>query len=486
MTPGAIKRLVFWSMSALLVAALVIATLNAGRMYSWLVPVNQRADDLAWDDPAEDLHAEMRAELPTASDRRTLTPQGAGLGWPTLHGPTHDNCSPETGLDLDWSDAGPPEKWRIPVGTGYAGPVAIDDCLVLAHRKQDRECVECFDCETGRSKWETSWPATYECPFNHSSGPYSTPVIDGGHVYALGADGEMRCLRLADGESIWRRNLHRDYQVKIEVWPAATSPLVEGNRLIINIGGRTTQAGIVALDKNTGQTLWTATSDGASCATARAATIADRRYLFVWTADALVSLAPDSGLVYWRIPFAASNYEAAHGTSPLVAGDVVLVSGYQIGNLCVRVLPDGSHRELWRDRRQSLDSQYNNLVHLAGHVCGFSTTRRDLRCLDLFTGELKWKWRSPVLNGTTIAVDGGYILFGEKGRLAALDIGTAGVQVRSLTRRPVLAAPAMSYPALHNGLLYLRNEQEMVCIDLRKEDVAPGGSFRGCAPVVLR
>lgn len=188
-----------------------------------------------------------------------------------------------------------------------------------------------------------------------------------------------------------------------------------------------------------------------------------------------MSLDRESGKVYWRIPFAASNYEAAHGTSPLVAGDVVFVSGYQIGNLCVRVLPDGAHRELWRDQRQSLDSQYNNLIRLAGHVCGFSTTRRDLRCLDLFTGELKWKWRSPVLNGTTIAVDGGSILLGEKGRLASLEITTAGVKVRSLTRRPVLAAPAMSYPALHNRLLYLRNEQEMVCIDLRKEDAAPGG-----------
>ena len=267
----------------------------------------------------------------------------------------------------------------------------------------------------------------------------------------------------------WHRSLHRDYRVMIEVWPVAASVLIEGDRLIVNVGGREAAAGVIALDKQSGETLWTATNDGASCSTPRAAEIHNRRYVFVWTADALVSLDPETGNVFWRIPFAAKNSEAAHGTTPLVAGDIVFVSGFQLGNLCVRVLPDGSYHELWRDKRNLLDSQYNTLLHVDGMVWGFSSTRRRLRCLDLVSGALKWEWRNAKFPlASTIAVDGRYLALSEKGHLAVLDMTDDGIAVRAMTERPVLAAPCLSYPALHCGLLYLRNEEEMVAIDLRR------------------
>lgn len=414
-----------------------------------------------------DTGVESGRRLPLASNRRTVPPKG-GFGWPTLLGPCHDGTSPEVGLDLDWSSEGPYEKWRTPVGTGYSSPVALGDALVLLHRREDREVVQCFDPETGRSRWQHSWPAAYRCPYHHSSGPYSSPVLESDRVYALGAAGHLCCLRLADGSEVWHRQLYDDYQVKIEVWPAAASPLVEGDRLILNAGGRKTGAGIVALDKRTGKTLWTATNDGASCSTPRAATIHGCRYAFVWTADALVSLDPESGKVHWRIPFCARSYEAAHGSSPLIADDVVLVSGYQIGNLCVRVRPDGSCQELWRDRRELLDSHYNTLLHIEGAVCGYSTTRRALRCLDILTGEMRWQWQSRIRNGTLVAVDGGHLLLGENGLLASLRITSRGATLRSMTPQRVLTPPSMSYPALHRGLFYLRNEEEMVCVDLRR------------------
>lgn len=406
---------------------------------------------------------------PSAASRRTVVPDGAGRGWPTLLGPSLDGTSPETGLELNWPKSGPIEKWHVAVGTGYASPVTLGDALVLLHRKDDREVLECFDPESGASRWTFSWPATYRCPYSHSSGPYAAPVLEDGYAYAIGASGDLYCVRLDDGTEVWHRSLHQDYRVTIEVWPVAASPLIVGDRLIVNIGGRKTNAGIVALDKRTGETLWTATSDGASCSTPRAATIHGKRYVFVWTADALVSLDPEDGRVFWRIPFCANNQEAAHGTTPLVAGDVVFVSGYQLGNLSVRVLPDGSYQELWRDKRQLLDSQYNPLLYVDGMVWGFSATRRRLRCLDLATGDLRWEWRSSKFPlASTIAVDGRYLVFSERGYLAVLALTDDGITVQAITRRPVLAPPCLSYPALHRGLLYLRNEEEMVSIDLRR------------------
>ena len=461
-------RLVFWTMFAGITISLLMGFFWVDELWPRVVVNNRVIGELpaVQDKPSE----RTLMSLPRACSRRTAMPAGAGLGWPTLLGPRHDGTSPEMGLDLEWPEEGPLEKWRIAVGAGYAGPVALGDVVVLLHRKGQREVVECFEPESGQTRWEHSWGAIYECPYNHSSGPYAAPVLEAGRVYAIGAGGDLYCLDLESGAEIWRRSLHEDYEVEIEVWPVSASPLIVGDRLIVNIGGRKTGAGVVALSKETGETLWTATEDGASCATPRSAVMHGRTFVFVWTADALVSLDPEDGNVYWRIPFCAKNYEAAHGTTPLVTADVVFVSGYQTGNLCVRVSPDGACQELWRDKGKLLDSQYNNLLYVDGDVVGFSITRKSLRRLDLATGELKWQWRSKALNGTMIAVDGHYLLFGEKGHLASLVFDEEGARAVSMTRRPVLAPPCLSYPALHNGLLYVRNEEEMVCIDLRREE----------------
>ncbi|NLS93963.1 MAG: PQQ-binding-like beta-propeller repeat protein [Planctomycetaceae bacterium] len=405
--------------------------------------------------------------LAVSAERSTIRPEQVGVGWPSLLGPTGNCVSPERGLDWSWNQSGPLEKWRIPAGNGYASPVVLGNRLVLFHRVENREVVDCLDAETGDGVWSQAWAATYECPFNHSSGPYSAPVLEAGQVYTIGANGHLACLDLEDGSEIWHRDVHREFQVQLEVWPVSASPVVEGDLLIVNVGGRRTNAGIVAFDKHSGGTAWTATEDGMSCSTPVAATIHANRFLFVWTADALVSLNPEDGQVYWRIPFAAKNYEAAHGTSPLIVDDLVFVSGYQIGNLCLRILPDGSYSELWRDRRDLLDCQYKNLLHVDGHVCGFSATRKSLRCLDLETGAMKWQWRSKITNGSMISVDGHYLVLGENGRLAALDMASHGVEEIAMTARPILRGPILAYPALHNGLLYLRNDRDLLCVDLR-------------------
>jgi len=464
----AVSRTVFWGLLLAITGIVVSGAHWMGRRWSSAGVRTQHAP--AWDLTASgDASAPAeRIALPEAAGHEAAPPQRTALGWPAFLGPRHDGTSPETGLNLSWSGAGPLEKWRVNVGTGYAGPVAIDGLVVLLHRKQDREIVECFDTETGSTRWDFSWPTSYVGNHSYGTGPYSTPVIDNGRVYAIGATGRLCCLRLDDGAEVWHRNLHDDYRVKIDVWPVAASPLMDGERLILNLGGKEAGAGVIALDKGSGRTLWTATRDGASCSTPRAATVHGRRHVFVWTAEALVSIDPADGAVRWRIPFSANNHEAAHGTTPLVAGDMVFVSGYQIGNLCIRILPSGSYEELWRDKRQLLDSQYNNLVCVGRRVCGYSTTRRKLRCLDLASGELQWEWRSRIRNGTIIAVEGRHLLWGENGLLASLQMTDQGVAPLAITEHPVLAAPCFAYPALSGGILFLRNERELLAIDLRR------------------
>ncbi|MCO6457216.1 MAG: PQQ-like beta-propeller repeat protein [Pirellulaceae bacterium] len=393
-------------------------------------------------------------------------------GWPNLFGPRHNSVSAETGIRTLWPAEGPPVLWERPVGTGYNSPIAQDDQLILLHRQGDEEHLECFHVETGQTLWRTSYPTSYQNKYHYSHGPYSTPALDDERIYAVSAEGCLHCVRRDDGRIEWRRPLYEEYGVKLGAFAVAASPLVDGPRLIFNLGAGDRGAGIIALDKLTGQTLWTATDHAASCATPCAATLHGRRLVFVVTYEGLVALESETGRVLWQIEHRPKAPDSINATSPLVVGDrVVMVSGPGPGALVVRVLADGQYEELWRDRRV-LDSQFNNLVCVGDHLYGFSSKRQDgatFRCVELDTGRLRWHWVSDLARGCVLAVDGHFLLWGEHGHLAALEIDTTRPLVRSLTTSPLLETPCYSAPALHRGLLFVRNEQKLVCLNLRRE-----------------
>ncbi len=391
-------------------------------------------------------------------------------GWPTLFGPHGDNSSSESGIRVDWPAAGPPERWSVAVGLGYSAPVVADDRLILFHRMGDEETVDCLNPLNGQPQWRFAYPTSYTSSTLYSEGPYATPVIHGSRVYTIGAEGNFHCLELASGSLVWQRELNKEFDVEETMFAVSASPLVVDDRVILNLGGAESEAGVVALDKQTGATVWKATQRIASCATPRVATIHGRSYVFAWTDSALACLGFEDGEVIWEIPFRAKNPQTVHGTSPLVYGDVVLVCGYQLGSLCLRILPGGQYEVLWCHNRKVLDSQYTNLLCIDGCVYGFSTVDRSLRCVDLMTGDVRWSWRSKITCGNSIAVDGRMLIFGERGRLACLDIDPDEPVAHWHSPRPLLAGRCFTAPALSGGLLYLRNEKKLICLDLRRAD----------------
>ncbi|MDA0835737.1 MAG: PQQ-like beta-propeller repeat protein [Planctomycetota bacterium] len=359
---------------------------------------------------------------PTPSVHPTsLETETKNTDWPNLFGPTHLGLSSETGLNLDWPAEGPPRRWSKPIGSGYSSPVIGDEHLIVFHRVGDDEVVESFDPETGETDWRFTYPTAYVCRYEYSNGPYSTPAIDDNRVYAWGAEGSLHCLDLDTGEVVWRRSLSEDFSVPENLFAVGTSPLIEGEFLILNVGGKEPNTGIVALDKSSGATVWSATCDAAGYATPIGATIHDRRYLFVFTAEGLVSLDPADGRVWWQIPFKSKVVDTVNASSPVVWNDLVLVTiGPGPGALCVRILPDGSYEEVWRDRR-AIDSTFNNLICHDGYVYGFSSRRNHaagFRAVDIRTGEVMWDWSTDVSRGASLWVDNRCLMIGEYGALA--------------------------------------------------------------------
>ncbi len=391
-------------------------------------------------------------------------------GWPCFLGPTHDSVSTERGLLDAFPDEGPRELWRRDVGSSFSSPVVTDAGLIAFYRRNDREIIECLDPATGAPRWSFDYATAWVCKYEYSHGPYSTPVIDGDVVYAVGAEGKLHALRMHDGTCLWQRDLKADYAPTEMLFNIGASPLVAGDRLYFTLGGTIGNSGTVCLDKRTGETLWTATDHAAGYATPALAIIHGREYLFVFDRIGLVALDPATGAVWWEIPFQSRAPDTVCATSPVVFEDLVMVTmGPAPGALCVRVLPDGSYEEVWREKRV-IDSTWNNVAHAGGYAFGYTSKRirSQLRSIDLRTGKVLWHWESDLERGSIIAADGKLIAWGEHGHLALLRQNPRRLEVLSQTAAPLLETPCYPMPALHRGLLYLKNEKTLACFDLRK------------------
>ncbi len=392
-----------------------------------------------------------------------------------MFGPTSDSRSTERGLKLDFHDDGPPLHWRSEIGRGYSAPVIVDGRLFLLHRVDDREICLCLDAETGETIWETAWPTAYRCPYPYSDGPYCTPIVDGEVVFVVGAEARMASLAVTDGTPRWERDLKSDFDVPDGAFGFGSTPWLEGDRLILNLGGRKDSAGIVALDRRTGETLWTATDEPAAYCTPIGATIHGRRYVFVLAQTHLYCLDPADGAVLWRERFGIINTpERVNAVSPLLIGDdrVLICSGPGPGAVLFQIDPDGTHREVWRTVREGLQSQYTNLWSDDGLVFGFSPRQScELLCADAATGDVLWRWNHDYIlrRSMTVSLGNRAICLDESGRLYTLQLDRHGPRLLSWDDLPLLEPPCFTPPALAHGKLYLRNERELLCLDLRPE-----------------
>lgn len=395
----------------------------------------------------------------------------AEAGWPQLFGPQLNSVSAERGLIADFPVAGPPVLWRRPLGTGYSAPVAVDDACYVLFRRGDEEVLACIGLAAGELIWEQTRPTRFVCKFErYSSGPYSTPVIDGDCIYTVGAEARLRCCDRRTGEPIWERQLGEEFEPPPSLFGFGAGMLIDDERLYLNLGAAAKQAGVIALDKRDGALLWQSTDYKSAYTTPRLIGAGDARRLLVLTQTGLVALDPRDGAERAFFEFHPRSVDTINAVTPVVASDLVLlVSGPGPGAVCLRLTPDDEWKTVWRNRR-TLDSQFNAVVAHGGFVYGFTSSKQggaELRCVELATGTIRWSHASDLDRGQTLAADGKLLALGEQGHLAMFELNPHAAVVRAMSAEPLLAAPCFSQPALHRGRLLVRNERELVCFDLR-------------------
>ena len=380
-----------------------------------------------------------------------------GEDWPQWRGPNRDGISRETGLLSQWPSEGPPVVWRVPGGEGFSSvSVASGRAFTMVASGAD-EFVLCLEALTGKQLWKRRLDLKFT--EGHGNGPRSTPTVEGDRVYFLGSRGRLAALDADSGDTVWMSDLPEVLGSGLPPWGFAASPLVEGELLIIQ-GGSEGSHCIAAFDKRTGAVAWTSHKDGGDYSSPIAVTARGARQVLSLTEHALVSLAPASGELNWRYPF-KGNLNIA--TPLMVTQDRVFISAsYDKGAALVEMTGGPGAlgvEEVWF--RREMKNWFSSSVLHAGHIYGFDNAI--LKCISAATGETRWRHRG-FNKGSLILADGHLIVLGEEGELALVEASPDAYRRKAGFQ--AVNGKCWTAPSLANGRLFLRNLEEILCLDL--------------------
>jgi outer membrane protein assembly factor BamB len=395
--------------------------------------------------------------------------------WPQILGPTRNGIVQKETIADSWPNGGPKLVWEKEVGDGFSGVSIAKNIAVVFHRIGNEETVEGLDAKSGKKLWSISFPAEYVPSFNPDAGPRAAPVIHDGLVYLYGARAILSCVQLADGKQVWQRDTYADFSSKrtSRGEPAegyfgfASSPIVEGDKLLLNVGGSSKNAGIVAFDRKTGKTLWTATDERASYSSPVAATIDGQRHIVFATRLKVVSVDPVNGRVLFEFPFGELG-PSATGASPLVLGNSIFITGsYRFGAVLARAGHSGA-LEVWRSD-EILSSQYTTSIAYDEMLFGVhgrqDSAPAELRCVNPITRQVIWK-KSSFGYATMILADDKLLIMKTDGELILAAADTQ--KYRELARANLFdGTTTRALPSLSNGLFYVRDGKTLKCFDLR-------------------
>lgn len=394
--------------------------------------------------------------------------------WPQILGPNRNGIAgPDERIADAWKTA-PQTVWSHDVGDGFSGVAVAKGIAVVFHRLRDLEVAEGLDAKTGKPIWRAEFPTDFVPSFTADRGPRAVPLIHNDHVYLFGAKAALHCVSLKDGKKIWSRDTYTDYSSKRPsrgeppegYFGFGSTPIVEGDKLLANIGGYKKDAGIVAFDLNTGKTVWKSTDEKASYSSPVAATIGGRRHVVFATRLKVLSVDPKDGRVLFEFPFGRLG-PTVTGACPLVLDDhVFITASYNFGAKLAKIGATGSV-EIW-ESDEVLSSQYTTSIVHEGSLIGVHGRQdqglAELRCIDPKTKRIHWK--EPSFGyATMIKVDGKLVILKTDGTLVLAKASKKSFS--EISSHQVLTSTARALPALSNGLLYVRGTKTVKCLDIR-------------------
>jgi outer membrane protein assembly factor BamB len=383
--------------------------------------------------------------------------------WPQWHGPDRTAISTETGLLKSWPSGGPSMVWSISgLGEGY-GSVAIKGTQIFVQGvKGNQSSVFCLNRADGKTVWVTALgPRQGQ---DKGPGPRGTPTVESDRLYALNENGDLGCLKTADGAILWQRNILKDFGGRNPQWLISESPLIDGDRLIVTPGGE--GASIVALDKTTGKTIWTTKelSDPAAYSSCITADIGGVHTIVGFTSRAGVGVRASDGKLMWRYE-KVSNRTANIATPIVHDNKVFYTSDYGTGCALLGLKAEGgvvNAEEIYRS--PEMMNHHGGVVLLNGYLYGFSNAI--LSCVEFATGKTVWRDRS-VGKGTLTYADGQLYLLGESNVVGLAEASPTGYTEKGRFQIADQGYPSWAHPVVCGGKFYIRNQGTLACYDIK-------------------
>ncbi len=423
-----------------------------------------------------------------------------GLDWPRMLGPSSNGQSSETGILTDWSEGKLALQWHKNTGTGYGNGVASQGRWFQFDRFENAERLTCYHAETGEQLWASESPVEYQDMYGYNNGPRSSAVVDKNRVYIYGVAGRLAANDVASGKVLWEKDTNREYGVFQNFFGVGSTPCVFEDLLLVMVGGspasqqndppfRLDQAkpngsAIVAFNKHTGQEVYRVGNYLASYSAPIIATMHGQPWCVVVVREGLLVFDPRDGAKEVFFSWRASILESVNAAWPIVVGDRIFISEtYEKGSIWLEF--DGhALKPVWSDgklqKSQAMRAHWATPVHRDGILFGCSGRNEpdaDFRCIRMADGEVQWVHRNRDRT-TFLWVDGHLVVLGEHGLLqlvratserydliAELDLG----EKKAEDGRPWLESPSWAPPVLSHGLLYLRGQHRVVCLELIPE-----------------
>lgn len=416
------------------------------------------------------------------------------LDWNNFLGPGQNGKSQEKLHIKPWKKSGPPVLWIKEIGTSYGSPSIADGKVYIFTRHGDMARLSCLESETANELWRFEYPTDYEDMYGYNNGPRSCPIVDDDRVYIFGAEGMLHCVSTQDAKPIWKVDTLKQFNVVDNFFGVASTPVVEGDMLIVQIGGsppgtpkdiwesrgnpKPNDSGIVAFNKYTGEVIYQIVDELPSYASPIFANINGRRWGFAFLRGGLVGFEPKSGKVDFHYPWRHIQIESVNASSPVVADDLVFISeSYGVGSSVLQVKP-GGYKVVWKDkpnsRSRAMEMHWHTAIHHKGYLYGCSGRHSggaEFRCVELSTGKVMWRSRVNE-RASLLWVNDYFIYLGEYGRLLLLKCTPDKLDVISqsvptdINGRQLINYPAWAAPVLSDGRLYVRGKDRLICFAL--------------------
>jgi len=379
--------------------------------------------------------------------------------WTNFRGARRDGKYEEASILTSWPSNGLRQLWKQPVGVGHASFVVADGKAYTIEQRRGEEVVAAYDINNGRELWTQKWSAEFSD--STGDGPRATPTWDQGRIYALGATGELRALDANNGGVIWGKNILKENAAKNLPWAMAASPLIVDDKVVVLPGGANGKS-VVAYNKNTGATAWKVLDDPQAYVSPMLVELAGRRQIVVVSSYRVVGLAPENGALLWSYPWDTDN--GINVSQPVIVdrNRFFISSGYGKGAALVEVKGSGNSftaSTIWENK--NMKNKFNPSVLHNGYIYGLD--EGILVCLDVNTGERKWK-DGRYGYGQVILAGDHLIVTSDQGDVAL--VKASPDKYTEVARFTAVQGQTWNYPAIASGKLLVRNSTEMAAFDI--------------------